>query len=267
MHGDEGELEAAGEEAEHQQHVAAMAEGLAQRLLGLICSLAAGRRLRPGGVASDERQRQHQQHGAGEHQERGLPGKRVDQRMRERRIEELAERARRGAGAEGEGAPVLRHELAERADHHRERAAGKAEADHARRPTDRASPSRSRWPSRRDRRRRGSRRRTARAPGRSGRRRRRRTAAPRPTAGSAWRWRTRRSRGPSRARTTSASGTGRAPSAARRRSARWRSRPRSARPACATTQPSTGVGAVAVDMNGSPDGRRRRSWRGGEPHT
>ena len=32
MHGDEGELEAAGEEAEHQQHVAAMPERLDQRL-------------------------------------------------------------------------------------------------------------------------------------------------------------------------------------------------------------------------------------------
>ena len=32
MHGDEQQLEAAGEEAEHQQNVAAMAEGLGQRL-------------------------------------------------------------------------------------------------------------------------------------------------------------------------------------------------------------------------------------------
>ena len=32
MHGDEGELEAAGEEAEHQQHIGAVAERLGQRL-------------------------------------------------------------------------------------------------------------------------------------------------------------------------------------------------------------------------------------------
>ena len=32
MHGDEENLEAAGEEAEHQQHVAAMTEGLGERL-------------------------------------------------------------------------------------------------------------------------------------------------------------------------------------------------------------------------------------------
>ena len=31
MHGDEGKLEAAGEEAEHQQHIGAMAEGLGER--------------------------------------------------------------------------------------------------------------------------------------------------------------------------------------------------------------------------------------------
>ena len=31
MHGDEGELKAAGEEAEHQQHIGAVAEGLRQR--------------------------------------------------------------------------------------------------------------------------------------------------------------------------------------------------------------------------------------------
>ena len=33
MHGDECELEAAGEEAEHQQHIGAMAEGFGQRAL------------------------------------------------------------------------------------------------------------------------------------------------------------------------------------------------------------------------------------------
>ena len=31
MHGDEGELEAASEEAEHQQHIGAMAEGFGER--------------------------------------------------------------------------------------------------------------------------------------------------------------------------------------------------------------------------------------------
>ena len=53
----------------------------------------------------------------------------MDQRGREWRIEELAERARRRSGAEGETAPVFRYELAKRTDHHRKRAAGKTEAD------------------------------------------------------------------------------------------------------------------------------------------
>ena len=46
MHGDEGELEAAGEEAEHQQHVAAVTERLAQRLLGRLRLGRAGDRRR-----------------------------------------------------------------------------------------------------------------------------------------------------------------------------------------------------------------------------
>ena len=53
----------------------------------------------------------------------------MDQRGREWRIEELTERARRRPSTEGEAAPVFRHELAERTDHHRKRAAGKTEAD------------------------------------------------------------------------------------------------------------------------------------------
>ena len=61
--------------------------------------------------------------------QRGLPAERIHQRHRERRIEKLAERARRRAGAEGERTPARRQELAESAEHDRERAAGKAEAD------------------------------------------------------------------------------------------------------------------------------------------
>ena len=118
--------------------------------------------------------------------------------MRERRIEELAERTRRGAGAEREAAPAVRHELAERADHHRERAAGQPEADqHAGREIE-ADDRVVRAPSRRAPRRRAARRGTARAPGRTGRRTRRRTAAPRPRAGSVWRCEARTPRGPSR---------------------------------------------------------------------
>src|SRR5258707_13372459 len=89
---DEGELETAGEEAQHKQHVAPVAEGFDERLT---------RRLRPCGCGSRcrlrrrkrEGQRQHQKDRSGKDEQRGLPGERMDQRGREWRIEELAERA------------------------------------------------------------------------------------------------------------------------------------------------------------------------------
>ena len=160
-------------------------------------------------------------------------------------------------------APVFRHELAERADHHRERAAGKAKADqHAGREIEHQRRG-ARAPSRQARSRRGWRRRTARAPGRSDRQSLRRTAAPRPRAGSAARSQTRTPRGPSRVRTTSATGTGRAPSAGRRRSARSRSRPRSARPAFARGQASMAQARSSMTLRSpgipAPDSARGRS--------
>ena len=57
MHGDEGELEAAGEEAEHQQHIAAMAEGLRH---GLAKRLRRHRHRRRCAAAARRRQRNRQ---------------------------------------------------------------------------------------------------------------------------------------------------------------------------------------------------------------
>ena len=68
MHGDERELKAAGEEAEHQQHIGAMTEGFGERMLeGLLFAAGdlAGRR--DGGRRQRQRQRHHQQHQTGEH--------------------------------------------------------------------------------------------------------------------------------------------------------------------------------------------------------
>ena len=60
MGGDEGELEAAGEEPEHQQHVAAMPEGFGQRLCDRLIGNGRGARFlgieRPGGQGQGERQ-------------------------------------------------------------------------------------------------------------------------------------------------------------------------------------------------------------------
>ena len=65
MHGDEGELEAAGEEAEHQQHVGAVAEGFGERGPErlLVCGAGTARAFRPAACdsASDSgRIKQHQ---------------------------------------------------------------------------------------------------------------------------------------------------------------------------------------------------------------
>ena len=199
MHGDEGELEAAGEEAEHQQHVGAMAERLRQRLLAPIAAARAAARARGACAARSAS-------ATAACTSSSTPAKitsvvcqpiGVHQAHGERREQELAERARRRAGAERERAPAFRHELAERADHHRQRAAGQAEADqHAGREM-RASPASSHRPSGRGRAHRGSRRRSARAARRSCRRSRRRTAGRRPRAGSGWRATARTRRGPS----------------------------------------------------------------------
>ena len=58
-----------------------------------------------------------------------MPAERIDQDVADRREQELTERARRGAGAEGHRAPVFGQELAEGAEHEIERAARQAEAD------------------------------------------------------------------------------------------------------------------------------------------
>ena len=109
MHGDEGELEAAGEEAEHEQHVAAVPEGLRQRLRDRLARQA---RAGPAASASPARRRRRATSGSirstarGEDDERLLPAERLDENVADRREQELAEGAGRGAGAEGERTPA-----------------------------------------------------------------------------------------------------------------------------------------------------------------
>ena len=108
--GDEGELEAAGEEAEHEQHVAAMRRTPRDSACLSDCcavprrcpALAARRRQR-------ERERQHQQHEPGEDQQRGLPAECVRSATRasgENR--NWPNEPGGGAGAERERAPAFR---------------------------------------------------------------------------------------------------------------------------------------------------------------
>ncbi|MEH2625071.1 hypothetical protein V1292_003126 [Bradyrhizobium sp. AZCC 1719] len=115
MYGDEGELEAAREEAEHQQHVGAMTERFRQR--GLEGLLLGGRRIgRCCGWWRCQRQRQRhdKEHQCRKYNERCLPAELIDNGHAEGSEQELAERTSSRAGAERETAPFRRQQLAER---------------------------------------------------------------------------------------------------------------------------------------------------------
>ena len=130
MHGDEGELESAGEEPEHQQDVAAMAERLGERLSDRLRRHVAGSGRCAGARRGEhQRERQDQQHESREDHERRPPAVQVDEEHAERREQELTQRARGGAGAERQRAPGFRNQLAERGEHDVERAAGESEPD------------------------------------------------------------------------------------------------------------------------------------------
>ena len=163
MHGDEEELKAAGEVAEDQQHVAAMAERLRQRLRRR--SGLAARRRRAGRLA---RRREHER----QRQDRQQDRRRTPAACSASRCRRSARppAARTGTGRTSRPrcrrrSAMVRHlrrqQLGEGADDQRERAAGKAEADqHAGRHVELERAS-ARKPSRRCRRRRAARRRPA----------------------------------------------------------------------------------------------------------
>ena len=206
MHGDEGELEAAGEEAEHQQNIGAMAERLRQR--GLERLLVRGRRIRCRRSRrrrrDRERERHDQEHQQSEHRQRRLPAEIVDHRDAERREQELPERAGRGAGAERKAALLGRQQLAERRQHQVERTAGQTEADQDAGAEIERKRRRRIAHQEADRRHRAARRRSSRARCRSDRRWRPRSAGRGPTTGSAAPARGRRRRVPRRTRGPSA---------------------------------------------------------------
>ena len=91
MHGDESQLEATGEEAEHEKNIRAMAECFSERRLErlLIGDGHLGRCRRRRGQR--ERKRDDQQHQPGEYRQRHLPAEIVDHRHAERREQELSE--------------------------------------------------------------------------------------------------------------------------------------------------------------------------------
>ena len=92
VHADEHDLEAAHEEADRQQHVAAVAERLAHRLAGRLLESV---RAEPLAVLDHaERERDHQEADRRHRQERAVPADVRQQPLRERQHRELAERAR-----------------------------------------------------------------------------------------------------------------------------------------------------------------------------
>ena len=129
MRGDESQLEAAGEKAQHQQHIAFMPEGFRQSLRDGLFGSRTRRFLTQRTGGQRDRQRQHQQQGATE-QDRGfLPADRIDQRAGNRGKQELSERAGRRARAERNAAPLFWQDFAESRQHHVERATRQTEAD------------------------------------------------------------------------------------------------------------------------------------------
>ena len=137
VHGDEGELKAAGEEAEHQQHIGAMAERFGQRLPQDCVRAAAGR-------AADAGERSASDSGSTASMMTAKIASAfcqptIDQRDRERRKQELAERAGRRAERRKRSSAIPAATACRKRRSRRERAAGQAEADqHAGR--NRASP-------------------------------------------------------------------------------------------------------------------------------
>ena len=130
MHGDEGDLEAADEEAGDEELIGAVAEGLAERLDDALVGLAAARSATAFGLprmtiarnGTSERDRRHDE-------ERGSPSIVMDEGLAERRENELAGRAGGRAEAVGEGAHVIGEEPGEGGEDEQERRPGDAEAD------------------------------------------------------------------------------------------------------------------------------------------
>ena len=131
MHGDEEDLEAAGEEAEHEQNIAGVSERLGERLHHRLPRRAGLRQDRAGlsWRGERERQRQDEQHGGGENEQRRLPAETIDEIDREGREQKLPERTGSRSGPERDRPPLRRHQLAEGADHDGEGRARESEAD------------------------------------------------------------------------------------------------------------------------------------------
>jgi hypothetical protein len=124
--GDEGDVEAADEEAAREQHVARVGERLANGADGRVPRPVVDRAR--AAAERDGEHRNERDQTADEHEGGGRPV-RADEPLAERREHELAERAHRRGQAHRPRATVLGHEPGERGDDDRERRAGEADSD------------------------------------------------------------------------------------------------------------------------------------------
>ena len=127
MRADKGKVQAAHEIAGHQQQIVPRSARFAQRLAdGLGFAVLAVVRL-PGHA---DGQHDGNRHDGGQHGQRHAPAHFLQQRLRARHHEELAEGSARRGDAEGEAALLWRHETADRAQQHAEGGGGERKADH-----------------------------------------------------------------------------------------------------------------------------------------
>src|SRR5215213_3795987 len=107
MHGDECDVEAAGEEAEYQKNVRVVSEGFAKCFPeGLRLLRRAGTHVHRRGP-DDESKRKHHEDQNREDDQGLMPANFLEQTDRKWREEELTERSGRGAKPECKAAPLL----------------------------------------------------------------------------------------------------------------------------------------------------------------
>src|SRR5512144_3280050 len=115
MHGNEQKLEAACEEADHKQDVAAVTECFRQSLHQRLLLRAARSHANINRwSAHAEGTRDHQKCNDAESNQGMLPAKKVDESHRQWRKQKLTDRASCRTDTEGDAAPLGRHQLAER---------------------------------------------------------------------------------------------------------------------------------------------------------
>ena len=125
MHRDEGDVPAAHEEAGGEIKKAGVLAGLGERLADGLLVLARG--LHPAAQAA--RREQHRDGAERQQRQRGLPAVGRQERLADRRQQELAERSHGGGDAERDRAALRRHAAPDRRQDHAEAGPAQAQTD------------------------------------------------------------------------------------------------------------------------------------------